>query len=196
MCKETRHHTESWESKGSVSHKKNTTERVGHRVGELWDKEKRRDCDRALAIFGPVSKNPERESSHELLDWGRRAQSASAGVWRRERRGHTHSSPKELARLLRQLKQDDPPTPTPSPLNIPLLHQACLLDEWQLQFTPHATLILPKMSLQRLSLFCMTTFKRTQTHTGLGGIIALKCLSHLSVPIRECLSFTGQLWTP
>lgn len=137
---------------------------MGHRVGELWDKEKRRDCDRALAIFGPVSKNPERESSHELLDWGRRAQSASAGVWRRERRGHTHSSPKELARLLRQLKQDDPPTPTPSPLNIPLLHQACLLDEWQLQFTPHATLILPKMSLQRLSLFCMTTFKRTQTH--------------------------------
>lgn len=164
MWKETQQHHRKLRIKGvSQSHgeKKKIMDRVGHRVGELWDKGKRRDCDCAPAVFGPVWKNPERESSHELLDWARHTHRASAGVWRNERRGHTHSSPKELARLLRQLKQDDPPTPTPSPLNIPLLHQARLLNEWQLHFTPHTALILPKMSRQRPSFFWMTTFKHT-----------------------------------
>lgn len=193
MCKETRHHTESWESKGSVSHKKTPRKE--------WDTEWesceiKRSAETELLQYLARFRKIRSENLPTSCSTEGDAHRASAGVWRRERRGHTHSSPKELARLLRQLKQDDPPTPTPSPLNIPLLHQACLLDEWQLQFPPHATLILPKMSLQRLTLFCMTTFERTQTHTGLGGIIALKCLSHLSVPIRECLSFTGQLWTP
>lgn len=74
---------------------------------------------------------------------------ASEGVWRSERGGHTHSSPKESARLLRQLKQDDPPTP----LNIPPLHHFCLLDHWRLHSTPWLTLILPKMSLHETQPF-------------------------------------------
>lgn len=90
------------------------------------------------------------------------------------------------------------------PFNIPLFHQSCLLDQRRLYSTPWLTLILPKMPLHDTQPFVHDITPKTHTnmdtctltHEGLGGIIVLECLSHLCSPIRECVSFTSQLWTP
>lgn len=92
------------------------------RERELWENGESWDCDWALVIFGSISTlcSLDGESSHEPLDrltepeTHRRAERGS--VKERERRSPTHSSPKEPARLLRQLKWDDPP---PYPLKYP-----------------------------------------------------------------------------
>ncbi len=104
----------------------------------------------------------DRESSHEPLDrlTARETPRVSEGVWRSGRGGHTHSSPKESARLLRQLKQDDP---QPLKTSLYSISPVCWTTEG---FTslPQTYWYSLKCRYMTLGLNCMTTFKNTHKY--------------------------------
>lgn len=81
----------------------------GGREWELWESKKMCNWEGDIVIFGSISTHHrlDGESSHEPLDRltaHRESESEQEEVTQ-------HSRPKESARLLRQLKQDDPDPP-------------------------------------------------------------------------------------